>query len=123
MRKLIVVLMFAVFLAVSGCAVAANTSPPDGCVLQMPPTEALQADQFSDSMPYMPINRPELVELVCVMDVVVSVPEWVQALPAQLSDGYAEAPDHVPVVAVNNREKLFNYRTSTTQPNPLPGGV
>lgn len=122
MRNLIVILMFAVFLAVSGCAVAANTSPPDGCVLQMPPTEA-QADQFSDSMPYMPINRPELVELVCVMDVVESVPEWVQALPVQLSDGYAEAPDHVPVVCVNNREKLFNYRTSTTQPIPLPGGV
>lgn len=123
MRNLIVVLMFAAFLAVSGCAVAANTSPPDGCVFQMPPSEALQADQFSVSMSYMPINRLELVELVCVMDVVGSVPKWVQALPAQLSDGYTEAPDHVPVVAVNNREKLFKYRTSTTPPNPLPGCV
>lgn len=122
MRKFLFSILIVGLLAMAGCAVAATTSPPDGCVLQLPDANAPQVDQVFGFAPSTPFAMPYVAVVECVMDVVATVPVMVQALPVQTSDGYAEAPDHVPVAASLNRES-----NSATELNPTPhfepGGV
>ena len=124
MRKFLSVILFVGFLAMAGCTVAATTSPPDGGVLQLPDANALQVvDQEFGFAPSTPFAMPYVAVVECVMDVVATVPVMVQALPVQTSDGYAEAPDHVPVAVSLNRESNSTTELNPTMPQPLPGGV
>lgn len=123
MRKFLSVILFVGFLAMAGCAVAATTSPPDDCVLQMPDANAQVIDQeFGYALP-TPFAMPYVAVVDCVMDVVATVPVMLQALPVQTSDGYAEVPDHVPVAVSANRESNSTTELNPTMPQPLPGGV
>lgn len=124
MRKFAFALLVIGLTAFAGCAVAANSSPPDGCVYQMPQTATLQVSLAPSYTLSAPAMLPFEVSIVADLVLVATVPEYSQELGGILSEGFSVPVDHVPVMI--STSGLLSYTTTPAALQMLkipPGGT